>query len=380
MSASNTPNRPRQLQKLSRGYESSEGGSPSPGRFRSKRNCHQQDSSPRAACQEKPVYSNNSYKYRRNRNASYKNYDQGYSVSPSSYSDDNACDQFNDENEEQNSSKPSSQHGTPLRQSSRLNPKKSDNQNISSPRISYEEEKIQLAKSLSHNWCDKIDLEEEETKKLYSFVLYLKNFDLYKDKTNEEILAIIECSPKELCRRQKDISKGKLTKSYEIYAKSILRKNRETDHPKTPCKYKKCSRRAFDGMIKIWRRRLHMFDNNDENNEDRKPKLDDTQTDSLVSSGNTPVSSQHSDGWSTQSSSSVSTTDDILGNDDNFLPDLYDFEESLMPGNETPAVIPSSINEEKDGEDLVFGPVVDLETDSMDTLINTDSRSTMVTD
>ncbi|CAF1208573.1 unnamed protein product, partial [Didymodactylos carnosus] len=373
MSASNTPNRPRQLQKLSRGYESSEGGSPSPGRFRPKRNCYEQEGSSRAPCQEKPSYYNNSYKYRRNRNPSNKNHNHCYSASPS-YSDDNACDQFYDENERDNPSRSPSRQYTSGYQSPRLNPKESVDQNITSPkvRISYEEEKIQLAKSLSHNWCDKIDLEEEETKKLYSFVLYLKNFNLYKDKTNEEILSVIECCPKELCRRQKDISKGKLTKSYEIYAKSVLRKNREPDHPKTPCKYKKCSRRAFDGMIKIWRRRLHMFDKNDGIIEETKPKLDNIQKDDLSSSVSTdPLSSQSSNDWSSQSSSSLSTTDDILVNDENFLPDLYDFEESLIPDNET--ALSSSINDEKDG-DLVFGAVTNLETDSMDTLINSDSR------
>ena len=53
--------------------------------------------------------------------------------------------------------------------------------------------------------------------------------------------------------------------------------------------------------------------------------------------------------------------------DENFLPDLYDFEESLV---------------EKDIE-LKFGPVNDFDVaDSMDTIVNTnvDSRSAMAFD
>ncbi len=57
--------------------------------------------------------------------------------------------------------------------------------------------------------------------------------------------------------------------------------------------------------------------------------------------------------------------------DENFLPDLYDFEESLT-------VNP---NNNKDIE-LKFGPVIDADVaDSMDTIVNNvDSRSAMAFD
>ena len=57
--------------------------------------------------------------------------------------------------------------------------------------------------------------------------------------------------------------------------------------------------------------------------------------------------------------------------DENFLPDLYDFEESL-------AVQPNPDDEIS----LKFGPVIDLEVaDSMDTIVNNvDSRSAMALD
>jgi len=118
------------------------------------------------------------------------------------------------------------------------------------------------------------------------------------------------------------------------------------------------SRRGFDGAIKAWRRKLHEFGadktkENSVNNDDDSISLS---------------SSQRSDGCSTPSSASMSMEDV----DENFLPDLYDFEESLTvnPNNNT-----------KDIE-LKFGPVIDLDVaDSMDTIVNNvDSRSAMALD
>jgi len=194
-------------------------------------------------------------------------------------------------------------------------------------------------------------------KKLHSFVLYLKQFSVHENKTTEEILASIECCPKELLRRQKDISKGKLSKAYEAYITAVPRKCRTRQHPRTPCKYAKMSRRGFDGAIKAWRRKLHEF------GADKTKENSGNNDDDSISLS----SSQRSDGCSTPSSASVSM-EDI---DENFLPDLYDFEESLT-------VKP---NNDKDIE-LKFGPVIDLDVaDSMDTIVNNvDSRSAMALD
>ncbi len=57
--------------------------------------------------------------------------------------------------------------------------------------------------------------------------------------------------------------------------------------------------------------------------------------------------------------------------DENFLPDLYDFEESL------------TVNPPNDKDiELKFGPVIDIDVaDSMDTIVNNvDSRSAMAFD
>jgi hypothetical protein len=74
-------------------------------------------------------------------------------------------------------------------------------------------------------------------------------------------------------------------------------------------------------------------------------------------------SSQRSDGYSTPSSASMSMDE----TDENFLPDLYDFEEAL--------------NDNKDIEPK-FEPFVDVDVaDSMDTIVNNvDSRSAMACD
>lgn len=45
----------------------------------------------------------------------------------------------------------------------------------------------------------------------------------------------------------------------------FLSANRKRNEPQTPNKHIKYSRRAFDGMIKSWRKRLHKFDPIDTN-------------------------------------------------------------------------------------------------------------------
>ena len=58
--------------------------------------------------------------------------------------------------------------------------------------------------------------------------------------------------------------------------------------------------------------------------------------------------------------------------DENFLPDLYDFEESLV----------TNANNDEQEVELKFEPVIDLDVaDSMDTIVNNvDSRSAMAFD
>ncbi|XP_058062473.1 histone RNA hairpin-binding protein [Anopheles bellator] len=63
-----------------------------------------------------------------------------------------------------------------------------------------------------------------------------------------------------LSRRQKQIDYGKNTLGYTNYIEKVPRHERTKDHPKTPQKHMKYSRRAWDGVIKVWRKQLHVFD------------------------------------------------------------------------------------------------------------------------
>ena len=38
------------------------------------------------------------------------------------------------------------------------------------------------------------------------------------------------------------------------------REQRTKEHPRTPDVHRKCSKRAWDGLMKIWRRELHKYD------------------------------------------------------------------------------------------------------------------------
>ena len=40
----------------------------------------------------------------------------------------------------------------------------------------------------------------------------------------------------------------------------IPKEKRARNHPMTPDKHSKCSKRAWDGMVRSWRRRLHLWD------------------------------------------------------------------------------------------------------------------------
>ncbi|KAJ0176574.1 hypothetical protein K1T71_007753 [Dendrolimus kikuchii] len=63
-----------------------------------------------------------------------------------------------------------------------------------------------------------------------------------------------------LQRRQKQIDYGKNTVGYHNYMQHVPFDQRTKEHPKTPDKYTKYSRRSWDTLIKMWRKELHKYD------------------------------------------------------------------------------------------------------------------------
>lgn len=72
----------------------------------------------------------------------------------------------------------------------------------------------------------------------------------------------LETDPLVLQRRQKQIDYGKNTVGYSNYTMIVPIDQRTKDHPKTPDKFTKYSRRSWDTLIKMWRKKLHEYDTN----------------------------------------------------------------------------------------------------------------------
>jgi len=69
-----------------------------------------------------------------------------------------------------------------------------------------------------------------------------------------------EKDPKKLTNRQRQIDIGKNTEGYRHYIQDVARSDRTVDHPWTPDKATECSTRSWQGVMRIWRRKLHFWD------------------------------------------------------------------------------------------------------------------------
>jgi len=69
-----------------------------------------------------------------------------------------------------------------------------------------------------------------------------------------------ETDEKRLAARQKQIDYGKNTVGYARYCELVPRDKRRPEDPRTPDKYRVCSKRSWDGQIRKWRRALHKYD------------------------------------------------------------------------------------------------------------------------
>ncbi|TMW67072.1 hypothetical protein Poli38472_012188 [Pythium oligandrum] len=73
-----------------------------------------------------------------------------------------------------------------------------------------------------------------------------------------------ETDPHRLAQRQKQIDYGKNTLGYDRYCAQVPRRERRRgEHPMTPDKTLKVSKKRFDGMIRVWRQALHKYDPED---------------------------------------------------------------------------------------------------------------------
>lgn len=131
-----------------------------------------------------------------------------------------------------------------------------------------------VERNMSNNWGDILEELEEQTKELNEYVEKVSvKFKLDKD----TLLKQLETDAEKLRKRQKHINFGKVTPEYQKYLLDVSRKNRQLYHPRTPNKFRLCSRRKFDGAIKKWRKHLHAWSENPDGVKDYKHSIEDEE-------------------------------------------------------------------------------------------------------
>ncbi|KAJ3005279.1 hypothetical protein HKX48_000769, partial [Thoreauomyces humboldtii] len=72
--------------------------------------------------------------------------------------------------------------------------------------------------------------------------------------------AALNSEERRMEQRQKQIDYGKNTTGYQRYIQMVPRHRRKRTDPETPKKETRCSKRCWDGLIRQWRRELHVWD------------------------------------------------------------------------------------------------------------------------
>lgn len=69
-----------------------------------------------------------------------------------------------------------------------------------------------------------------------------------------------QTAARRLEQRLKQIGYGKNTQGYRNYTRTVATGTRLATQPRTPDRHAQCSKRAWDGQLRVWRRMLHAFD------------------------------------------------------------------------------------------------------------------------
>lgn len=118
-----------------------------------------------------------------------------------------------------------------------------------------------IEKNLSSNWGDILEELEVQSRELNEYVdKVVAKYQIDKEKLLKSTETDAEC----LRKRQKQINFGKVTPEYQRYVAACDKRKREPFYPRTPNKFRRCSRRKFDGLVKKWRKQLHVWDENPE--------------------------------------------------------------------------------------------------------------------
>lgn len=134
-----------------------------------------------------------------------------------------------------------------------------------------EQNSIAMERNMSNNWADILEELEEQTKEVENYIQKVSTkYNIDAEKLKEKM----ETNAEVLRKRQKRINYGKVTAEYQRYILELPRKKRESFHPRTPNKFRKVSRRKFDGAIKKWRKLLHAYDEDPEQLADMKNSIE----------------------------------------------------------------------------------------------------------